>query len=42
MDIINSGNWWHLIVVGFFFGFGFAGGSALFNALLALVRRKSA
>jgi hypothetical protein len=33
--------WLHTVVLGFFFGFGFAAGSALFGFLLSLVKRKA-
>lgn len=36
--MIESG-WWQTIVMGFFFGFGFAAGQALFNGILSLFGR---
>jgi hypothetical protein len=39
-DVLNQ-PWLHTIVLGFLFGFGFAGGSALFNFLLSIIQRKA-
>lgn len=34
-----SGTWWHVVVTGLAFGFGFAAGAALFNGILSLFGR---
>ena len=36
-----AGDWWSWIVTGFFFGFGFAAGQALFAGILSLFGRGS-